>query len=144
MIEAMSSTDPNQPHAARPVLGTPPATSPSMRRVILLALVASVAVQLVVLYAPHSPGTAPFPHADKVVHAVVFAAPVALGLLAGLGRAVPVVAGLHAPVSELVQHHLLGGRAGDVADVAADLVGVLLGVLVAAGVRELARRRHPR
>ncbi|GAA4408302.1 hypothetical protein GCM10023168_25440 [Fodinibacter luteus] len=97
---------------------------------MLLAL--AVLVQLVVLYAPSGPGGPLFPHADKVAHVLVFLAPTALALLAGLRSAVvvAVLAG-HAVLSEVVQAAVLPTRAGDPADVLADLVGVALGVLVA-------------
>ncbi|WP_338748234.1 VanZ family protein [Janibacter alittae] len=84
-------------------------------------------LQLVVLYTPSAPGPpAPIPHADKVVHVLVFAAPV---LVAGLARRgwwslLAVAGALHAPVSEVVQHLVLPGRSGDLRDVVADLIGV--------------------
>mgnify|MGYP006189601847 CR=1 FL=1 len=86
-----------------------------------------LAVQLVVLYVPSAPGPpAPIPHADKLVHALVFAAPV---LVAGLARRwwwvlVAVACLLHAPVSEAVQQVYLPGRSGDPWDLVADLGGV--------------------
>ena len=115
------------------------------RRWWLGALLAAGAVQLVALYAPSAGGAPPFPNADKLVHAAIFALPVLFGLLARLRPAVVVaVAALHAPVSELVQHFLLPHRDGDVRDVLADLVGVGLGWLLARLlVRLLAGRNGP-
>lgn len=99
----------------------------------LLAGFAALLLQLVVLYAPSAPGGPSVAHADKLVHATVFALPVLLLLLARLPW-LPVVAlvGAHAPVSEVVQARLLSARAGDPWDAVADLVGVGLGALAAA------------
>lgn len=105
------------------------------RSVLLGLLAASLLFQLVTLYSPAVPGTLPFPHADKVVHAGIFAAPVGLALLAGVDRRLVLgLAAVHAPVSELIQALVLRDRAGDLVDVLADLVGVALGALVAAVV----------
>lgn len=105
----------------------------------MVGFAAAVAAQFVVLYAPSAPGAPVFAGFDKLVHAAVFAAPVVLGLLAGMpaGPLVVLVA-LHAPVSEVVQHEVLPGRSGDLFDLVADLTGVALGVLITLGLR---RRR---
>ena len=93
------------------------------------AVVGFLVLQLTVLYLPTAPGGPDlFPHADKLVHLLVFAAPV---LVAGLGRwtwwpVVAVACLVHAPVSEIVQHLLLPSRSGDPRDVVADVVGVAL------------------
>ncbi len=110
------------------------------RRSWSVALAVAVAVQLVAVYAPSGGGGAPpFPNADKLVHAAIFAAPVVFALLAGLRPLLVVgVAAVHAPVSELVQWAFLPHRDGDVWDAVADLVGVGLGWLLA---RWLARSR---
>lgn len=116
-----------------------------LRRLGMLGLGMTVAAHCYVLYAPHPPGEPLFPHSDKVIHALIFAAPVVIGLLLGLGRRlVPWVAAVHAPVSELVQHAFLPGRAGDVLDVVADLAGVALGVVVVRALLALAGRRLAR
>ncbi len=112
-----------------------PATSSpagrSGRLVVLGLLVLSVAVQLVVLYAPQGGGPALFANADKVVHLLVFLVPVALAVVAGLRRWVVVaVFATQAMLSEVVQAMLLPHRSGDVLDAVADLTGVALGVLV--------------
>lgn len=93
------------------------------------------------LFAPSDGGVEPFPHADKVVHATLFA------LLAGTGRwrfgAAPVVLAAvcaYAPASEVVQGVLLPERGGNVRDVAADLVGAGLGWLLAGRLLRSRRR----
>lgn len=116
----------------------------------------AVLVQLYGLYRVTGPPSPPwFPHADKLEHALGFALPVALCLLAaGLrarsrgaepsGRALAVVTGVfavHAVVSELVQHLLYRSRTGDPLDVLADGSGVAAG---AAAASWLLRRGRPR
>jgi len=97
------------------------------RHLALVTLVGLLVVQLVALYVPQSPGPpSPVPHGDKLVHALVFGAPV---LVAGLAlrrwwRSVTLVCAAHAPVSEVIQHVALSGRSGEVWDVVADLVGI--------------------
>ena len=72
------------------------------------------------------------PGADKVVHALLFAALAGTARLrfGGLRSALAAVAA-YAVVSELVQGLLLSTRSGDPYDVVADLVGVALGWLLA-------------
>lgn len=109
-----------------------------VRRSVLPAQLA-FAVQLLVLYAPSAGGGGTFPHADKIVHAAVFALPVFFALVAGVpARWVVSFMALHAVLSEVIQGQLLAQRSGDPWDVAADLVGVGLGVLAA---HLVARRR---
>lgn len=102
------------------------------RRALLLAALATLAFQLVIVYSPSGGGAPPFPNFDKLVHCTVFAMPVFLAVLARV-PAVPVVAlfAVHAPVSELVQWGLLPNRSGDPWDAVADLVGVALGAVAA-------------
>ncbi len=91
-------------------------------------LVAVVAVQLVVLYAPRAPSTGGVPGLDKLVHVLLFALVTAVGLRAPVPRwLVLVLTVVHAPVSELVQARLLPGRSGDPLDLLADLTGCALG-----------------
>lgn len=99
-------------------------------------------LQLIVLYAPSTPEGPGIPGFDKVVHVGVFLLPALLGALAGI----PVgwLGGLlaaHAVVSEIVQDRFLPGRAGDIWDVVADLVGVAIGLAVGAAIRSTLRRR---
>ena len=91
--------------------------------------VAAVALNLAVLYAPRSPSvpTGGLP-VDKVVHVVVFALPTIALARAGVPRAWAVgLMAVHAPLSEVIQHQLLGARSGEVGDIVADLVGVSIG-----------------
>lgn len=104
------------------------------------------ALQLIVLYVPTAPGPpTPIAHADKIVHALVFAAPV---LVAGLARRSwwLLVAGacvLHAPVSEAIQHAFLTHRSGDPWDLVADLCGTAgASIGVSLWFRRPRRRRH--
>jgi VanZ family protein len=89
-------------------------------------------VQLFVLYAPAGPGGDPPAYADKVVHLAVFAAVAWTGRRAGI-RSRPLLVALvaHAVVSELLQLTLLPGRSGDLLDVVADIVGAVVGLVVA-------------
>ena len=108
------------------------ATDRRAGRLALLTLLGlAVAVQVVVLYSPSSPGELLFPQADKVVHVVVFLVPVVVALLAGLRPAVVIAFfAAQAVVSEVVQGTLLPARSGDPIDVVADLVGIATGVAV--------------
>ena len=89
-----------------------------------------LAVQLIVLYAPDVAGGPGVKGLDKVIHALIFAAPALAALMVGIRVkwALGILAA-HAPVSELIQHLVLPHREGDVLDVMADLGGVLLGGL---------------
>lgn len=101
------------------------------RRGYLVATVLALLLQLwaLYLYAPSPGGPAIFPHADKVVHAVIFGLPVVLAHRAGLAwPGVAVLLAVHAPLSEMIQLALLPDRSGDGADVLADLVGICLAV----------------
>ena len=104
------------------------------------AFVALVVAQLAALYWPRVEIQGPVTWTDKIAHVLLFAVPTAVGLLAGIRPAYLVTAvALHAPVSELVQHYLLPNRSGDLGDVVADLVGVVLGVTLAVVWRTLRR-----
>ncbi len=121
---------------------SPPLGPAGVRRIALLVLGIAVVAQCWVLYVPHPPAAPPFPYSDKVIHAIVFAAPVFLALLAGLpSRLSVLLLAAHAPVSELIQHFFLVDRSGDVWDVAADLTGVVLGVVAVRGLGRLLDRR---
>jgi VanZ family protein len=105
----------------------------------------AVLVQLWGLYRVTGPPQPPwFSFADKLEHAVGFALPVMLILLAAALRRSPgwqwpspaalaAVVGVfaaHAVVSELIQHVWYRHRTGDPLDVLADWVGIAAGVLL--------------
>ena len=108
------------------------------KRWLRATLVGSIGVHVLALYWPRVdvPGT--LEGGDKLTHVLLFGVPVLAAVLA-LRRPWLVVAllTLHAPLSEWAQSALLPDRSGDPADVAADAVGVMLGVT--GGL--LARRR---
>lgn len=92
---------------------------------------AAIAANLFVLYWPRSVSQGGVPEMDKVVHVAIFAVVAVAGLRARVPRGWLV--GLlvaDAVSSELIQHWLLAHRTGDPLDVAADLVGVAVGVFV--------------
>jgi VanZ family protein len=96
---------------------------------LLFAL--ALAVQLIALYAPRAPSEGSGWGLDKVVHAALFAAVVWTGRRAGVPAVwLVVICAVHAPVSELVQAHLLPHRDGTVGDALADLAGVAVGALL--------------
>ena len=96
------------------------------------AFVAAVLLNLVVLFSPRAGGGDLFAGADTLVHVVVFAVVALTGRLVGL-RTWPLALVLlvHAVESELVQHYWLTRRSGDPVDAAADVLGVLVGLLAA-------------
>ena len=88
----------------------------------------SLAVQLIVVYAPAGPAGPRINGLDKVIHVFIFAVPALTALMVGIrARWALVILAVHAPVSELIQHLVLPHRSGDVLDVLADLTGVVLG-----------------
>jgi hypothetical protein len=94
-------------------------------------LAVTVAVQLAVLYWPRTAGDG-LPYVDKLVHAAVFGAVAWAGCRAGVPHRVLVpLLVAQAVVSEVVQARLLSGRSGDPAEVAADLAGTAVGLLIA-------------
>jgi hypothetical protein len=105
----------------------------------------AVALQLWGLYRVAGPPRPPwFPMADKVQHLVGFALPVMLILLAvalrrrqgwrwpSSGTRALVIAAFaaHAVVSEVIQHAWYRHRTGDPLDVAADWVGIAVGLVL--------------
>ncbi|HCX83604.1 MAG TPA: VanZ family protein [Micrococcales bacterium] len=109
----------------------PPSPRPGHRRAWAVAFVLALAVNLWVLYAPRVPGPPGGLRLDLLGHAATFAALTATGLLAGIPtRLLLAAVALNAVVSELVQHFFLPHRSGDVTDLAADVVGIALGVLL--------------
>ncbi len=102
---------------------------PSTRRLLLWLLPLVLAVHLLALYLPGTPGVPEPLYVDKVVHALLFAVPV--WLLGRLTGRIWLVAGLfaaHAAISELMQYWVVPFRNGGVFDALADLVGVGLGL----------------
>lgn len=105
-----------------------------------LAAIFVVLVQLAVLYWPAVTVAGPVSWSDKVVHLAVFAVPT--WLVGRVTRRVVLTVAIflvHAPVSELVQHHLLPARTGDVWDVLLDVVGVAVGAALLMVGRRLDR-----
>jgi hypothetical protein len=129
-------------------------------QVLAGSAVAVVLAHLYGLYRPSGPTTSWFPYQDKLQHALGFAAPVALILLARYAadraaggahtlpvRFVLVVVGifaLHGVVSELVQHVAYVHRTGDPVDVLADWLGVAAGWAAARAMASRASRRSGR
>lgn len=110
-----------------------PYGDPVNRSVRAAVAATALALQIAVLYVPRAPGVAvdglPL---DKFVHVAVFALPTYALIRLGWSRAtVGVLMVGQAVASELTQHVMLSQRSGDPADVLADLVGVLLGVVLA-------------
>jgi hypothetical protein len=102
-----------------------------------LLLAAAVVAQLLVLYLPRvdAPG-AGAPGLDKLTHAAVFAAVAWTGRRAGVDpRLLLVLLVVQAVASEAVQGALLPERSGDPFDVAADLAGTAVGLLLPLGRR---------
>lgn len=102
----------------------------------------AVVLQLMVLYVPTTPEGPGIPGFDKLVHAGIFLLPAAIGVLAGIR---PVLLGgilaAHAVLSEVLQHLVLPGRAGDPWDVLANLAGVALGLVLGTALRALPAMR---
>lgn len=115
------------------------------RRTVPLVLgVLCVLVQLYGLYAPAQPGGTGgllgLPGADKAAHLGMFLLPALFLRVAGLPwAALAGIFGAHAVVSEVIQGTLLPHRSMDPLDVAADLLGLALGLLLGGGVL----RRRP-
>ncbi|MEP6816685.1 MAG: hypothetical protein ABI873_14160 [Marmoricola sp.] len=93
-------------------------------------------LSLLVLFAPGSDVPSGLPVNDKVVHVSLFLALAVTGRSPGV-RVTPLVLGLvvYAGVSEVLQAMLPIHRDGDILDVAADLVGVAVGLAVVTLVR---------
>lgn len=115
-----------------------------------IALIAALVVNLYAMYAPRVAGPSTSIRLDLVGHAFSFAALTFTGLMAGLNARwlVPLVA-LNAVASELIQGFLLPNRTGDVTDLMADAVGIVLGWLAARWLITrsqaiTAQRREPR
>lgn len=113
------------------------------RNLVIGLLAGTLAVHLMGLYSVGSPESGPalFPHADKLAHIVLFGAPAFCIRLLTRRWWPLVLLVLHAPVSELVQYHLIPHRSGDWLDAVADVVGVLAGVLAADSFRRFSEVR---
>jgi len=99
----------------------------------------AVLVSLVVLFTPESGVPPAIPGTDKLVHLALFGALAGTGRLSGAGRRWLVPALLaYAVSSEVIQASDLLGRSASVADVIADTLGVVFGLLFALRWR----RRH--
>ena len=105
---------------------------PDSRTRLRWFLGAAFLAQCAALYLPLSGGGGRIPGADKVVHLLLFAVVAWPAVRLGWRRrwVVPALT-VQAVSSELVQHFLVAGRAGDPWDLVADLCGIALGVLTA-------------
>ncbi len=115
-----------------PSTSTPRATAGAVvrkpNRLWFLVFGVSLAVQLIVVYAPDGPAGPQINGLDKVIHVFIFAVPALAALMVGIrARWALGILAVHAPVSELIQDLVLTHRSGDVLDVMADLSGVVLG-----------------
>ncbi len=101
------------------------------RRGWQLAFAVLLLVQFWALYAPRAPSVDTGLPLDKAVHFTLFATVTWLGLRAGIpGRWVAAAMVLQAAASEVVQNYLLPQRGGDIWDVAADVLGIAVGLWV--------------
>lgn len=114
-------------------------------RLAWLVFAVVLVIHLVALYAPRGAGESLFPGIDKLTHAALFGGLLvsAWWLGAGLRWLVPLLA-VHAVESEVVQALLLPHRDGNLGDVVADWVGILLGILVGLLVCRAIRSRGGR
>ena len=106
------------------------------------AFAVALLVSLAVLFAPPSDVPSSPPGVDKVVHFSLFAVLAVTGRWAGVGRGLlPGLLVFYAAVSELLQGTDLVNRDASVADLVADTVGVVGGLLL---WRLIAARRDRR
>ena len=106
-----------------------PRGRPAQRRSGRAAFTAAVVASLVVLFAPAGDVPSAPPGVDKVVHGLLFLALAMTGRWAGLRSAalLPALV-VYAGGSEVVQGLDVIGRTASVADWAADVAGVLVGL----------------
>lgn len=104
------------------------------------AFAVALLVSAVVLFLPPSGVPTAPPGTDKVVHLLVFAVLAGTGRWAGMPR-VPLGVALlvYAVASELLQGLTPIGRSMSVADVVADVAGIVLGLLAWEGLSRRAR-----
>lgn len=113
-----------------PTTGVPDRPRVRARTVVVVLLVVAVALQLYGLYAPRMPGPdTGIPGADKIGHLLAFAVPVLLAIWLG-ARPVVTALGIHAVVAEAVQGLVTNERMVDPLDTAANVAGVLLGLVL--------------
>ncbi len=101
------------------------------------ALAILLLAQVVCLYLLSVSGPPLFVGADKVGHVLIFGLPAALAALLGRLWIVALLV-LHAALSEPLQGALTTTRVADPWDFVADLVGIVLGVVVAMAIRRRA------
>jgi VanZ family protein len=95
-----------------------------------ITFAAALLLSLVVLFTPASGVHWAPPGLDKLVHAALFAGLAVSGRWAGAGRgSLAVLLTVYAAVSEVAQEWAPLNRTGSPADVLADVVGLLLGLL---------------
>lgn len=105
-------------------------TAPGTRAWLIALSIVAVAVQFWGLYSPGSAvPSVPIVGVDKAVHALLFGVPVWLiGRLTGRYARVAVIFWIHAALSEFIQYRYIPTRDGDVYDLVADTVGILVAV----------------
>lgn len=114
------------------------------RLLLRLAFVIAFVIQCWALYSPTTSSTPSFPHSDKVAHFILFAVVTALAVLS-LIRPTIVIAAMatQAVISESVQAAIPSlGRSGDLYDIAADLIGIVVGLLIAVTAVRRAQVAH--
>lgn len=99
-------------------------------RLLRVGFAVALLVQMWALYVPRTPSVGSGLPLDKVGHLALFAVVTWFGLRLGYTWIVPLMV-VQALASEFVQLRLLSARSGDWADVAADLLGIGLGWLLA-------------
>lgn len=96
-----------------------------------VAFAVVVVLHLAALYWPRVEMTGVPVDTDKLGHAILFAVPTFVGVVAWCSWWPALILIVHAPVSEYLQAAVLPHRSGSVADAVADLAGVALGSLAA-------------
>lgn len=114
------------------------------RRWWLVGFVVALLAQSWALYTPDPPSGPDLGiPLDKIVHLLMFAAVAWLGVRSGIAWGwVAALLVAQALISEWVQRSLMATRSGDVWDLMADLLGIILGV--AAGIVQTRRSAHIR